>query len=84
MKDNKLLESLFSSCFEDKLVGKPSAPALSALLSLYCLIIPFTRWNNNNNACSSNNVIMHRHPHRDNMLRTMAIQIMALHMHTKA
>lgn len=64
-------------------MGKPSALVLSALLSLYCVIIPFARWLNNNDA-SSNNMIMHRHPLRDNMLHTIAMQIMALHVHTKA
>lgn len=79
-----LLLLFYSCCFEDELVGKPSALALSAFLFLYCLIIPFTRWHNNNNAYSSNNMIMHRHPHRDNVLHTIAMQIMALHVHTKA
>lgn len=71
--------------FEDELVGKPSALVLSALMSLYCLIIPFIHQHNDNNTYSNNNMIMHRHPpQRDNMLHTIAMQIMALHVHTKA
>lgn len=52
------------------LVRKPSAFGLPALLCLYCLIIPITDRHNNNNAYSSNNMIMRRHPHRDNMQRS--------------
>lgn len=73
-----LLLLLYSWCFEDELVGKPSALSLSTLLSIYCLMTPFTHLHNNNNANDSNNVIMHRHPRRDNMLHTIAMQIMAL------
>lgn len=73
-----LLLLLYSWCFEDELVGKPSALSLSTLWSIYCLMTPFTHLHNNNNANDSNNVIMHRHPRRDNMLHTIAMQIMAL------
>lgn len=73
----------YSYCFEDELVGKPSALVPSALLSLYCLIIPFTHRHNNNNAHSSNKMIMHRRPQRDNMLHRIEMQTMALHVHSK-
>lgn len=69
-----LLLLLYSWCLEDE----PSALSLFTLLSIYCLMTPFTHLHNNNNANDSNNVIMHRHPQRDNMLHTIAMQIMAL------
>ncbi len=57
-----LLLLFYSCCFEDELVGKPFFSILSTLLFLYCLIIPITHKHKNNNASSSHNMIIRRHP----------------------